>query len=1051
MTKRLRLFLSVALLVLFTAAAVWSARHDFQKSRPVRPFKEFEPRDYLISKASAVFQPTIHSPRDTVLGYTSFDEQHDTRVLRMNALDYQDSPGLHFSFMRSNEPFTARYVDYTYRDTSGWGILPAQAITGEWWSGYNAIDLIRPLEGYFKSHSRAVVCYHSISVPPFIALSIEPNTPGAMELQGAHYWYDIPDRFSSTGLHGYYPACGIDGLNRIHVISFELPDGSLGYVRCQEKSGDKLMCWAPGKDSVILDKETYYTDQNYEVAIFGKSFPELQTVATSKVSNKVSLIWAFESEIDPTTSYFSNDIYYIESSTGGDDWFDAAGFPERTNITEYDYDDYLRAYCDLSAVYDMNDSLHIFWHTHYYDPQADTFNFKDVTLWHWSKTTERVCDGETVIANEVSHAEWDVDAGSWNALISKMQSGVGYDPGLPNYNHLYLVWAQFDTGKTSQTGWTQGDLYVSVSTDGGMVWQEPLNVTSTTVPDCAPGDCASDHYPSIAERVDTAVYLQWLYDLDAGGSGWDEGIRTYNPVLLYHLPVDSIPIVQVARIDWSPRGFTRPPIHVPLNGLETEYLTIENIGTDTLYVYNISSGAGWLGIDPTSATLSAGGCPVKVNLTLTGGSEEAFLVDSIRIVSNDAEGNDDIYVRIHVIVSDEYMPPDFEVVSNPTYYLSVSNTGNLGHQVDTTGMYLYTDLVEPEANFIFDGSPIIGFISPEYDTLVGRYIFEEHYLFPATPLEVATYPGLKTKVAKGEFWPVRIQIPPEDQYWPWWRSEHQEHVMYSGDKTEKLNWNEQYMALLVLKLFHDDPPDWWVELTPPDSIPETYLGMALDIDAPSDSGAWNYPDYNENLRYGSLQGYGGGVKESYGFALAQRDTCYELAPDTFKCWPDPASLIQPDQPYAMHLLRNDVFVYAQSGFRDDSLYKYMSIPGYSVYGTGEAEDYTIVTTGAVVPAHSYPDSDTVEVRYAMAVSDHFAEAHWDTLLRMIQCGNVDRDKVVGLADVVYYVGWLFRGGGEIWMYMGDVDGDGTAALSDIVYLINYMFRAGPPPRCDYFR
>jgi len=182
--------------------------------------------------------------------------------------------------------------------------------------------------------------------------------------------------------------------------------------------------------------------------------------------------------------------------------------------------------------------------------------------------------------------------------------------------------------------------------------------------------------------------------------------------------------------------------------------------------------------------------------------------------------------------------------------------------------------------------------------------------------------------------------------------------------------------------------------------------------------------------------------------IAQRDPCFEFGPDSFACWPNPRLLDQLDKPYAMHILRNDAFVYPQDGFRDDSLYKYMTTPGYSIYGSGERADYNIVTTGKVIPAHSYPSADTHTVAYALIVSDEGAGGvpyYWG----MIMCGNADRDDDVTITDLVWLVGWVFaRGRPDPWIYMSDVNGSGVVDIVDLVYLINYLFRSGPPPRCD---
>jgi hypothetical protein len=1073
MKKKLRLVLAIVISIIMLAGTIWGVKVDPGNTflQPPLPRGDESP-DYLITRTPGVLwdafceEDTIVSPYDTVIGCTYYEWQAACRMPRMIANDYQDitagGHGLHFTFMHQDIWGTnaKRYVTYAYWDADNdWDSLPAPLITRQGYrAGFTGLDLFRPLDGYFKPHSRAVVCYHTTEgVFPNtddigVVLSIEPNAPGDTSMWGGQYWYDIPDS-ANTAFKGMFPECAVDSLNRIHIVMNE-GDTSPGpiwmaYIRCEERSGDKLMCWAPGKDSVILDKEIQYFDPlNNQVAVFGTSGVESHSVVSSKVSNKVAIFYPglAESETDSGLYQIANDIYYFESTSGGDDWFTAGSMPERINITKYQPEDKLRAYGAVSAVYDMNDSLHIFWHTHYYDQDLQEIDILNVSLWHWSKATARVCNGDTLPANEIAHAEWLASSGAWNRLLDKVQCGVGYDPGLDNYNYLYLIWVQFDSGKTNQAGnMTQGDIYMSVSTDGGLIWHEPMNLTSSTVPDCAPGDCASDHWPSIAERVDTATYLSWVYDLDAGAAVQDEGGPANSPILFYHYPVDSFPLVGIVRIDWNPREFVNPPVHLPLNGIDTLFMTIENIGTKTLNVTSISSGASWLGINPASTTIPPGGCPTNIELIITGGSQETFLVDSIRIQSNDESGNNDVYIRVHVVVSDVYLEPEFAVLSNPKYRISLSNTGNLGHQDDTAGFFMLDDVNQP--NLLKDGSPILVYVSPTNDTLVQRYIYDEHYLWPATDLSVDTFPLLKTIVTDAEFWPVRIQIPPADQDWPWWKIRIKNLIFYKGEYMG----DEKFFLLKTIQLFHDPPPPWWVDLIPPSTIPETYLGMVLDVDCPSDSDSWNYPYADSTRRSAYLQGYGGGSNQDYSMGIAQRDPCYEFAPDSFACWPDPKTLFSLDRPYAMHILRNDAFVYPQNGFRDDSLYTYMTDSGYSIYGSGDPADYNILTTGKVIPAHAYPTTDTHTVTYALITSD-YGSGGVSWLADMVLCGNANRDDEANITDVVWLAGWVFaKGRPDPWVYMSDVNGSGAVDVTDLVYYVNYLFKSGPPPRCDCLR
>jgi hypothetical protein len=1090
MAKRLTLVLAVAVVFLLAAGAVWGDKYDPAKTNMVPRLTGAEFPDYLMTGARGVFwdqfcdEDTILSPWDTVMSCTFYDYQANSRIPHMNARDYQDKTilGLHFTYMEGEAtPPANRWVDYNYRsEIGGWlydynedemHMTKTIAI-----AGYTGLDVFRPLTGYPKTANRVVICHHWTTELPgqdtemFCVLSIEPSLAGTGAMSKGSYYYDIPDMIEGDEeVNAMWPACAIDSLNRIHVVGCEQEEATgaiqdFGYIRCEEifagTSGDSIMCQAPGKTAVRIKKETYYSDEGWEMSTFGRGGTISPMACASKVSNKVALVWMnlAASEPDSDVSQLSNDVMYIESKTGGDDWFSSGTWPVTPiNVTQYDSSDMMRGYGEVTPLYDMDDSLHIFWVTHGYNMAEGTYDYTDVTLWHWSKATVRICGTDTFPANQVSAAKWTVDGGAWNWTQTKLTGGVGILPDT-NYNYLYLQWTQFDSLNYDSTfenqsdgGNAQGDIYISVSTDAGKTWNRPYNVTKSSVQDCAAGDCASEHWSSMAERVDNFVYQQWIYDIDAGGIPQDEGTGTDNPVIFHQLPIDSVPIADEARIAWNPAEWVDPPIHIMKNGNAQVELLLENTGTKNLNISTISSDAGWMGVNPTSADIVAGGCPQKVTVSISGVNADTFLVGNITVTSNDDVGNDNLQIRVHVVESNDYKSAEFVVLENPTYQLSVSNTGNEAHQEGDAGFFLKEDVNEP--NYLYDGSPIVGWIEVDSDTLVGRYIFNEHYMVPATDIYVDTNSNLNTIVAETESWPARIQIPPADQDWPYWRLKTKVYIFFSDDSSvghpEVDNKNEQYIALKSLKLFHDAPPAWWVDVTPPASIPETYLGMALDIDCPTDSGSSiNYPGDESTRRAMYIQGFGG-VNENYKMAIGQRDTCYEFAPDSFKCWPAPYTLDTKDE-WGMHVLRNDSTVYPQSGYADPELYGYMATSGYSIQGDLSEADYNIVASGAKISGHSYPSDAVWGVTYVQAVSDRYEIEHLDTLIDMCMCGNVNRDDGVSVTDVVFMIAYVLKGTGpRIWSYMGDATGDGYTTIADISYMINYLFKNGRPPMCSY--
>ena len=62
------------------------------------------------------------------------------------------------------------------------------------------------------------------------------------------------------------------------------------------------------------------------------------------------------------------------------------------------------------------------------------------------------------------------------------------------------------------------------------------------------------------------------------------------------------------------------------------------------------------------------------------------------------------------------------------------------------------------------------------------------------------------------------------------------------------------------------------------------------------------------------------------------------------------------------------------------------------------------------------------------------------------CGDVNGNKAVNLADIIYLVNYIFKGGpAPVPLLAGDVNKNGQVNLADIIYLVNYIFKGGPAP------
>ncbi|UCD29677.1 MAG: dockerin type I repeat-containing protein, partial [Planctomycetota bacterium] len=64
----------------------------------------------------------------------------------------------------------------------------------------------------------------------------------------------------------------------------------------------------------------------------------------------------------------------------------------------------------------------------------------------------------------------------------------------------------------------------------------------------------------------------------------------------------------------------------------------------------------------------------------------------------------------------------------------------------------------------------------------------------------------------------------------------------------------------------------------------------------------------------------------------------------------------------------------------------------------------------------------------------------------VMCGDANGDETINIADAVYIIDYVFRGGpAPNPLCIGDANGDYTVNVADAVYLINYIFKGGPDP------
>ncbi|TKJ41459.1 hypothetical protein CEE37_02545 [candidate division LCP-89 bacterium B3_LCP] len=270
-------------------------------------------------------------------------------------------------------------------------------------------------------------------------------------------------------------------------------------------------------------------------------------IATSEVSDKTAVGWSYSRwncfpECLSFFSSYNNDIYLKIEEDGQEP--DFRGSLNLTNFISPDTllcpdtlmacMDTLRAVADLSLYIDQNDYVHAAFSTCCYFELWDTTHANSSIIWHWS---EQYPEDFSIIHEAIAPAD-TTECGAWN--FAAQRPSLGQDPGS---GYLYCMYQVFDLDPThqSEAGHPSGEIYISVSTDGGLNWSEGKNVTNTITPQNAPpGECLSEYTPSMRKTVDGECDIMYILDYDAGSVIYTSGAWTLNDVIYHKVSVDSI-------------------------------------------------------------------------------------------------------------------------------------------------------------------------------------------------------------------------------------------------------------------------------------------------------------------------------------------------------------------------------------------------------------------------------------------------------------------------------------------------------------------------------
>lgn len=434
-------------------------------------------------KAPSVIYPSFLASPGESLDYTFYDYQHNGSVSRMIALDGVSPGGVHVTYMWSGEAgHNPRNAAYQFNDRAGGG-----------WSGNLSANTSRA--GYTTiavfSDGRAACAFHQ-GTPTRSVVAID-----AARGAGAFTVVDIDTVSMPGGDNPIWPHIMIGHNDHLNVAA--KPNTTTEEMfRSHSTNGTTWSSWA-GVSGQTTNLGTI-----------------CQEVVSSMRSGKVAIVYNLSIDNQPNQQ-LNNNVWYIESNDHGATW----GAP--VNVTNFQTADTIRAYCDVSGIYDNSDNLHIAFTGNYWTGPTSIWNA--AAIFHWSAGTGLDCVSGP--GNVTGTWWWDQDSamGGWKRGADRPSLSIDAA------GNLYCVWTgQIVPTDIAANGFPNGDLYGAGSANGGNTWGTRVGLTESHTPGAGPGACDDDDYPSIAAVTTDSVRILYINDKDAGGSVQGEGATVPCPV-----------------------------------------------------------------------------------------------------------------------------------------------------------------------------------------------------------------------------------------------------------------------------------------------------------------------------------------------------------------------------------------------------------------------------------------------------------------------------------------------------------------------------------------
>ncbi len=344
-----------------------------------------------------------------------------------------------------------------------------------------------------------------------------------------------------------WPKIAIDRHDKLHMIAAEASGTGVPQRLTYSRGLARFDADGFGLD-ILWDNVGPGSDQ---YVVFDTAMVIAPMLACSKTSDRVVIAWSkSRDDLANSPSQYNNDLWMIVSEDGGVNWG-----PE-INITNFIYPDYpcasgdtlecdkdtFRVYTDCNVIFDAEDNVHTAFTTCYFYELEGMINIVFSDIWHWS---EEIPEFSPVAHGYFDSSEW-IEPGAWQRVVHRPCLSVDWTTG-----YMYCSFQTYDSLQTGESGFPQGEAYISVSADNGRIWSQALNVSTTDGGVSAPaGTSKSERDVTISDRVNYAngtgyVNMEYVFDRDAGGIPQEEGIATLNPVIFRRIPITDIPLTPI--------------------------------------------------------------------------------------------------------------------------------------------------------------------------------------------------------------------------------------------------------------------------------------------------------------------------------------------------------------------------------------------------------------------------------------------------------------------------------------------------------------------------